>query len=103
MKLLIPLLLIFLASLAIHCTHKQDFSGPFETNGIITGQDFRKCVCCGGWVVKIDSTEYMINSFPDDLEFNLENETLPLPVSLTYETEPCATIQRIKVLSMHKI
>ncbi|MFT5512903.1 MAG: hypothetical protein ACI8SE_001302 [Bacteroidia bacterium] len=56
-------------------------------NGIITGQDFRKCACCGGWFVEVGDSTFRFYEIPKTNVLNLDNETLPLEVSIDYTQE----------------
>jgi hypothetical protein len=37
---------------------KYDDASPGGSEGIVLGQDFRMCMCCGGWLVKINEQSY---------------------------------------------
>jgi hypothetical protein len=64
----------------------------YQSQGTITGQDMRACICCGGWFIKIDTTTYNFESLPANSKIDLESETFPLNVKLDWdltERVPC--------------
>jgi len=85
------------------CCNKENDS-DFESNGKITGPDYRMCPspCCSGWFIQIDSLTYEFDSIPANSNFNLQKETFPIFVKLDWQLYPkldCPikriTIQRI--------
>ena len=62
-------------------------SNKYENIGVITGQDFGMCPCCGGWFIEIDNTTYRFDQTPENSNLNLENQTFPMEVELNWETK----------------
>lgn len=96
-KFLIFFILIF--SL-LDCTNSNNNDSNL-TKATITGRDFRKCMCCGGWIIKIDTLDCLFDNLPASATFNLDSEKYPLPVLIAYtkKTEYCdnfITITTIK-------
>jgi hypothetical protein len=80
----------------------SDTEETFQSKGVITGQDFTMCACCGGWFITINSEIYRFDTLPADSGIILEKETMPLAVELDWQIKPegCPAnriiIQRIK-------
>src|SRR5665647_60091 len=74
----------------------------YMSKGVITGQDYRMCACCGGWIINIEGENYLFESIPANSSFVLEKEPLPISVQLDWQLTPGScpsnriTIQRIK-------
>ena len=74
----------------------------YMSQGTITGQDYRMCACCGGWIINIEGENYQFDSIPANSGFVLEKEPLPISVQLDWQLTPGScpsnriTIQRIK-------
>lgn len=66
---------------------KTEIEPSFQSAGIITGQDLRMCACCGGLIIKIDNSEYLINKLPSDFDDGVTKNKIgfPLNVSLDWE------------------
>jgi hypothetical protein len=86
MKILIIILCAGL--LMLGC--KKTGVSPYQSEGIITGYDYRQCPVCGGIeiIIKNDTTKnappfYDINSSLQQLGIN-ENSTFPINVSLNW-------------------
>ena len=83
----------------IACSKSEE---AYQSKGVITGQDFTMCACCGGWFITIDGENYRFDSLPADSGIILEKETMPLAVKLDWQIKPggCPAnriiIQRIK-------
>jgi hypothetical protein len=73
----------------IYCQKQKENTDNYnyKSIGTITGQDFRMCPspCCSGWFIKIDSLTYEFDTLPNNSNFNLEKETLPLMVKLDWQ------------------
>ena len=55
-----------------------------EVNGKITGQDFRKCSCCGGYFIEIKDSTYRFDSIPSNSGINLNIDTFPIFVNVAF-------------------
>jgi hypothetical protein len=90
-KLLTTLLFV---SLFVGCEKAK-----YENTGTITGADLRKCMCCGGYFVDINDTQYQFekSELPDN--FTFEDSQLPLVVELNWElkTDGCSGFNRISI------
>ncbi len=77
----------------------------YMSKGVITGQDYRMCACCGGWIINIEGENYQFDSIPANSGFVLEKESLPITVQLDWKqtTGSCPsnriTVQRIKKIN----
>ena len=85
------------------CTKDKstDAENKFQSDGIITGADYRKCMCCGGWFIDIADSTYRFYELPDGSSIDLRNETMPLEVRLDWHNndKPCKgiiVVERIK-------
>lgn len=92
-------LLLLLLTLAL-CKKETD---NYQSKGTIIGPDLRDCACCGGWLIKIDTTEYSFDSLPGDTDVDLQKDTFPIKVKLDWhlsDKPPCPNkwiiITRIK-------
>jgi hypothetical protein len=67
---------------------------------VITGPDYRDCVCCGGWIILIDSINYNFDRVPEGSSINLDNEKFPLNVNVLWmvDTIPCGNRILLKKL-----
>jgi hypothetical protein len=81
MKLLLVIAIILLAGTSF--CHKE--SDKYESQGVILGPDLRDCVCCGGWYILIDTTEYEFDSLPESSGIDLINEHFPLSVKIDWK------------------
>ena len=75
------LLLIFAGITLIAC-HIDTTANLNE--GQIIGQDFRKCACCGGWLLQTADTTFMFVTLPEGAGIDLQNTTFPIPVKFDY-------------------
>jgi hypothetical protein len=93
------LVIAILVTGSISCATSDE---TFQSKGVITGQDFTMCACCGGWFITIDGENYRFDTLPADSGIILEKETMPLAVELDWQIKPggCPAnriiIQRIK-------
>jgi len=55
-----------------------------EYSGKITGQDFRKCSCCGGYYIEINDSNYRFESIPSNSGINLSIDTFPIYVYVVF-------------------
>ena len=75
-------LVFFILAFLFHSCY-SDISLPYQ--GKITGPDYRKCVCCGGWFVEIDKTTFRFYELPKNTSLVIENEKYPINVDLDYQ------------------
>ena len=54
------------------------------SDGIIIAADYRKCVCCGGWFLKINNDTLRIFKYPQEFNDSLNNKSLPVYINLTW-------------------
>lgn len=97
------LMLVVAASLLLSLAGCRKPSPEYVWDGVITGPDYRKCACCGGWFITIADEEYSFWSIPANSGLDLENEKFPLKVKLdwTKPSDPCP-FNRIEVLRIKK-
>jgi hypothetical protein len=97
------ILICLLAAIAFSISGCYKPQPDYMAKGVITGPDYRKCMCCGGWFITIDSKDYFFWSVPAHSKLDLENETFPLKVKLDWK--PAANTcggNRIEVLRIKK-
>ena len=85
-KILAAVLLCFML---VSCLKDNDFG----QSGVITGFDYRKCYCCGGWFININDSTYRFFELPDQNNIDLENASFPVEVILTWKTDPNACMR----------
>jgi hypothetical protein len=79
----ILILLIALSSISIiSCDNDKD--NTEEKNGKITGQDMRKCMCCGGYYIEIEDSTYRFDSIPSNSGINSGIDTFPIYVQVVF-------------------
>lgn len=82
--------------------NSTDNDNLYKSKGVITGYDYRKCMCCGGWFIEISGSAYRFQEIPKESNLNLEIDTLPLNLELDWKKSntPCLgdeiTVQRIR-------
>ncbi len=72
--------------------------------GVITGCDYRKCACCGGWLINLnsDSTELItvdsrfVDHYPDNLALDTTT-VFPIFIWLDYTDSPANCGQAINI------
>jgi hypothetical protein len=94
--------IIFLLIIMVGCTKENS---NYKSVGTIAGFDHTMCGCCGGWIIIIDDTTYLIDSMPEDSEINLATETFPITVKLDWKlvNNGCSAYNRITVQRIIKI
>jgi hypothetical protein len=94
--------LLFLLGILFACSKEND---DYKSTGTITGNDARMCMCCGGWIINIESGVYLIDSMPVNSSLDLTKETFPITVKLDWQLvdNGCSTFGRITVLRIKKI
>lgn len=85
------LMMLLIITLLPACCKDDDDFGYCSTQAVITGVDYRRCFCCGGWFIEIDGEELRALTLPDDFVESFSPGDLPLPVFLEWEREkdPC--------------
>jgi len=76
------LIFILLIILLPGCTREQS---DYQSEGTITGYDYRMCMCCGGWFVEIDDSTWRFDQVPEGFTINLDSITFPFPIYLDWE------------------
>ena len=77
-------ILIFSGALLVSCQKEK----PFMDTGIITGPDYRDCICCGGWFIEIGDSTYRFMEIPCSCSLDLMNAEFPVMVFLDWEKDP---------------
>lgn len=99
-KLLKLSLAIFTASLFLLCGCCKN--NDMMVNATITGEDYRKCMCCGGYYVQLPNNQEIraINV----VENNVISNVFPIDVKITYEkTTSCPSSENvIKITAIKK-
>ena len=75
----------------ISCSDENKQMGLTDV-GTITGIDYRKCMCCGGWFIEINSETYRFNELPKNSNLNLNIEVFPIEVNLDWVVDENACI-----------
>ena len=52
--------------------------------GTITGYDYRKCMCCGGWFVEIGDSTWRFDQIPEGCTINFDEAIFPMEVYLNW-------------------
>ncbi len=94
--------IIFLVFIMMACTKEYK---DYKSVGTITGFDGTMCGCCGGWIIIIDDSRYLIDSMPDNSGIDLSKETFPVTVRLDWQVvnNGCSFFGRITVQRIKKI
>ena len=100
----ILIVLFFFVSVFTAC--KKNENPPANdgfSDGTITGIDFRKCMCCGGYFIKIDTIQYRFYENPDTNIIKLDGAVFPIYVKLKWKLKnnPCLS-DLIDVLLLKK-
>jgi hypothetical protein len=100
MKKMFLLALLALAS-ASACKHEPVIN---LVEAQITGQDYRKCMCCGGWWLQTADGTYLFSSYPTDAGLDLNNaEAYPISVKVAFEPDSSicnGLFNRIKITTL---
>lgn len=57
----------------------------YENSGTITEKDSRKCMCCGGYIVEINETQYHFEKAELPDEFTFDDNQMPLKIEPDYK------------------
>lgn len=82
---------LFLCSFLILTACQKD-ALTFQSEGVITQRDVRKCYCCGGWFIEIEGNTWLADLTAEQTEaLGLDETALPVPVQLDWEKpeKPC--------------
>ena len=63
---------------------KQDDARECADDGVIIGQDFRRCACCGGYFIEIEGDTLRSLTLPQSFTERLDLKTFPIPVELDW-------------------
>jgi|TARA_B110000902_G_scaffold255145_1_gene320088 hypothetical protein len=69
--------------ICISCKKEENYMNQAK----ILEPDYRMCVCCGGWFIKIDNDTLRFYELPSDCNIDLNAETLPIEVELNWEKD----------------
>ncbi len=73
----------------------------YQSKGIITGFDYRKCMCCGGWFIEIEDSTWRFDQVPEGSTVNLDSVDFPFKVYLDWkEKDPKCLGDEIVVTRM---
>ncbi|MFH0761133.1 MAG: hypothetical protein V2A67_06490 [Bacteroidota bacterium] len=78
MKFLLTTTLLLI--LITGCRKQPDY----EDSGTIFGFDYRKCMCCGGWFIRIDQDTLRFDQVPETCTINFDSISYPLEVWLDW-------------------
>ncbi len=94
------IILIFSALLVLSC--EKD---TYQSTGTITGPDMRMCVCCGGYFLDMDGTQYLFEKSELPAGFAFNDDELPLKIELNWKlnTGGCLSFNRIIISKIRTI
>ena len=95
----IIIILVFGISVLAACKKPDDSS---FSDAVITGVDYRKCMCCSGYFITIDTLQYRFFNIPDTTEIKLENAVFPIPVKLKWKKMVNTCTDLIEVIQINK-
>lgn len=99
----IQILMIALLLFLVSCKKDYTTEPEYRSEGIIIGVDARKCMCCGGWYIKIKNDTLRFGNLPPQSNVNLQNESFPLNVRLVWKIDPNACLgDEIIILNIEK-
>ncbi|MBC8343337.1 MAG: hypothetical protein ISR55_05800 [Bacteroidetes bacterium] len=89
MKTHIKIIAFFILYILIAVSCSKD--KPVVFDGVISGPDMRKSVCCGGWFIEVEGETFRFLAVPDDCNIDLNQESFPLQVGVNWikEAESC--------------
>jgi hypothetical protein len=56
----------------------------YQNSGSIIGADYRKCMCCSGWFIKIEKDTLRFQTLPEGSTLNLSDAKFPIEVFLDW-------------------
>ena len=95
---------LFAASLFLLLTSCSETTVPNDgytnSDAKIIGYDFRKCMCCGGWLVDIKMDTLRIWNMPEDFGKILDEKEIPVNVRLSWKkmTDGCGATMNDLIL-----
>jgi hypothetical protein len=92
--------IIVLAFILFATCNKE--SNNYISHGTITGQDYRMCVCCGGWLITIDDKQYQFDKLPNGSSIDLNTEKYPLAVKLDWQLNTAGCPNTITIVRIAK-
>jgi hypothetical protein len=94
------IVIFFIIISGFYSCHKDN--NDYKSKGKILGSDFRMCICCGGYYIRIDTLTYEFDALPNNTSIDLQKDTFPIFVKLDWQLSTktgCSnnriTIQRI--------
>lgn len=110
-RILLSILVVVLVFGFIQCTESDPppAGDGYQATATFTGQDFRKCACCGGLIVNFrgdtvqrmspDSLSYLVLNQPDSIGLNNDSLRFPFHMRVDYQVDsfPCARTNRIRL------
>lgn len=103
MKSRLIILLLVLISFSCNNKNETEFETEFESNGIISGIDYRLCPCCRGYIIQIvdDGNNYRIGLLPDGFQIN--EDEIPISVKLNWEIQATCDAIEISYIDIEEI
>jgi hypothetical protein len=77
------ILILVLSAITIIACHNDENNINLK-DGIITGPDLRKCMCCGGFFLEVEDSTYRFFDFPANSGFNPSTDTFPIKVGVLF-------------------
>ncbi len=98
------LIFIFIFLVFASCSEDDNTTNnsQYQSEGIIIGFDYRKCMCCWGWDIEINGIEYKFEKLPDNSNLDLYQETMPIEVTLDWSKDNSACNNMILVKRIKK-
>ncbi|MGN6566706.1 MAG: hypothetical protein ACTHJ0_02075 [Flavipsychrobacter sp.] len=84
MKPIYFLLAIVFAAILFSC---KKTGVPYQSNGVITGEDDAMCAFCGGYFIDINAKTYRFFSLPANSDIVLKNGAYPINVLVNWHTD----------------
>ena len=84
---------------------KSEIEPTYQSEAIISGFDSRMCACCGGWKIRANNVDYLVNKMPSDFEEKLNKTSFQVTVLLNYDvnTGTCNNVSKYIDVSKIKI
>ncbi|MCB0596924.1 MAG: hypothetical protein H6557_29665 [Lewinellaceae bacterium] len=80
-----------LPHIACRNNNNDEAPAPCSNKGALLGPDYRRCACCGGWLMEISGDTLVAWAVPETFTRDIQPEELPLPVFLEWKdvAGPC--------------
>ena len=75
--------LVFI-SVIFACLTGCNKDNGYQDTGTIIGFDYRKCMCCSGWFIRIDKDTLRFQQLPEGSVLNFDNAVYPVEVNLDW-------------------